>query len=142
MRNAVAAVAILACTLAAGCSGTADDDAAISHVHGLAVTPEGTLLVATHHGMVKGVAAGEAWSWRDVGRDRFDFMGFTQDRVEPGTYYASGHPTDAAAYGGPHLGLLRSRDEGATWETRSLRGEVDFHALTAMGSGAGHVAGW
>jgi hypothetical protein len=39
----------------------------------------------------------------------------------------------------PLLGLVESRDGGATWEPRSLLGEADFHALESID---GRVYGW
>ena len=58
-------------------------------------------------------------------------MGFTV--VGPNHFLGSGHP-DAAGFrqGKPtRLGLIESTDAGATWDSRSLAGEVDFHALAA-----------
>lgn len=55
--------------------------------------------------------------------------------------YSSGHPDDPHAYGGVHLGLRRSTDGGATWEQRSLKGEVDFHSLDAIPEVPGGLMG-
>ena len=53
-------------------------------------------------------------------------MGFTV--AGPNQFLASGHP--APGQNGPkHLGLIESHDAGATWSTRSLAGDADFHAL-------------
>jgi photosystem II stability/assembly factor-like uncharacterized protein len=136
---------VLASLFLAGCQDPGDG-VAISHVHGLAFDPTdgpaGALFVATHHGVARGVKDGEAWTWAYVGQDRYDYMGFTQDAVESGTFYSSGHPSNPSAFGGVHLGLRRSQDGAVTWEQRSLKGQVDFHALTSLPGGAGHLAGF
>lgn len=111
-------------------------------MHGLAYeAAQEAVFVATHDGLARGVSDGDGWSWRYVGDDRYDYMGFTQDAESPGTFYSSGHPDDADAYGGFHLGLRRSTDAGQTWEQRSLKGEVDFHALTSLPGQEGWLAG-
>lgn len=125
----------------AGCSAPGEGPS-ISHVHGLAFDPlQQAVYVATHHGVAKGVPQGDSWSWDYVGSERYDYMGFTQDAVEFGTFYSSGHPSNPSAFGGVHLGLRRSQDGGETWEQRSLKGQVDFHALTRLHGGAGRLAG-
>lgn len=60
-----------------------------------------------------------------------DFMGLAG---EPGTdhLYASGHPGPSNTAPNP-LGLIDSADGGQSWETKSLSGEVDFHALATDG---------
>jgi hypothetical protein len=101
-------------------------DVEISHVHGLGVDPEdGALHAGTHHGLVRLPQNGEA----SLVADRVqDFMGFTV--VGPGHYLASGHP--GPGQDGPSsLGLIESTDGGQTWQTLSLAGEADFHALEA-----------
>lgn len=67
---------------------------------------------------------------RRRGESRQDVMGFTALSRE--RLLGSGHP-DLRQGGPPHVGLIESADLGATWRTVSLRGEVDFHALTASG---------
>lgn len=114
----------------------------ISHVHGMAYEPgQGAAFVATHQGLARGVPDDGSWSWGYVGSDRYDYMGFTQDAERPGVFYSSGHPSNAREYGGVHLGLRRSVDAGESWEQRSLKGEVDFHALTSIPGRDGWLAG-
>lgn len=93
-----------------------------SHIHGALRDPvDGTLLVATHHGLFKDSGDGLI----SVG-PVVDLMGFA---VAPdGTYYASGHPGMQTDLPQP-LGLVQSTDGGATWEVLSRGGESDFHAL-------------
>jgi hypothetical protein len=129
--------------LLAGCSAPAERDPAVTfaHVHGLGYDPAtGDLLVATHHGLVRG-QKGDGWTWAYAGSERYDYMGFTQDAVDPGVLYSSGHPDDPRAYGAVHLGLRRSTDGGVTWEQRSLKGEVDFHSLASIPGAAGGLVG-
>jgi hypothetical protein len=57
---------------------------------------------------------------------RQDTMGFTV--TGPDTFLGSGHPAPGAG-GPPHLGLIESTDAGASWATRSLSGQADFHGL-------------
>lgn len=144
MRRAFVLAALLAATVLAGCSQPEPaSDVEFTHVHGLAYDPgREALFVATHNGIVQGVAEGDAWSWTYVGADRYDYMGFTQDAETPGVFYSSGHPDDPGAYGGANLGLRRSVDGGETWEQRSLRGQVDFHALTSIPGQEGWLAGY
>lgn len=127
--------------VAAGCTGPGAD-VEISHVHGMAFEPtSGAVFLATHNGLAKGAPAGDGRSWDYVGSDRYDYMGFTQDAERPGVFYSSGHPSDPQSFGGVHLGLRRSTDGGQTWEQRSLKGEVDFHALSSIPGEEGWLAG-
>ena len=126
---------VVAAALLAGCSnGDANDVSTnasnagnaseLGHIHGLGVS-DGTLYVATHHGLFTVSDDREA---QLVSEDDHDFMGFTV--VEDGMFLASGHPasrTDLPA----NLGLLESTDGGKTWTSLSLMGDVDFHALAA-----------
>lgn len=105
---------------------------AFSHIHGLGAA-DGLLYVATHEGLYEISAAGEA---APAGPDDHDFMGFTMTGA--GEFLASGHPNSRTDLPGD-LGLLESADGGASWVSRSLSGEVDFHALDAKGS---MVYGW
>lgn len=100
-----------------------------SHVHGLAVNDEtGKPLLATHDGLFD-LSANPAVR---IG-PAHDLMGFTAG-PDQGTLYASGHPEKGSPLPDP-LGLLRSTDNGATWEPLSRQGESDFHALTTTRSG-------
>jgi photosystem II stability/assembly factor-like uncharacterized protein len=57
-------------------------------------------------------------------------MGFTV--VGPDHFLGSGHP-DGRDNLPPFLGLIESRDAGASWKPLSLLGQVDFHVLEAAG---------
>lgn len=111
-----------------GASGatTAAGHVEVAHVHGLGIDPaDEALLAGTHYGLFR---LPEDGSPERVADRVQDFMGFTV--VGPKHYLASGHP--GAGQGGPtSLGLIESTDGGETWETLSLAGEADFHALEA-----------
>jgi len=98
----------------------------VEHVHGLGVDPQDdTLYAGTHYGLVRLPEEGEPAL---VANRVQDFMGFTV--AGPGHYLASGHP--GAGQDGPtSLGLIESTDGGRTWQSLSLAGEADFHALEA-----------
>lgn len=102
----------------------------VSHVHGVGVDPEtGDVLVASHEGLyVLSAPEGpreEPVVPEQVGPD-IDLMGFSV--AEPGRYVASGHPHEGVDMPNP-VGLIESRDGGATWQALSLAGSSDFHAL-------------
>lgn len=98
--------------------------AEVEHVHGLCVDPgEGILYAGTHYGLFRLPADGEGTRVADRVQD---FMGFTV--AGPNHFLASGHPgvgQDAPS----SLGLIESTDGGQTWQSLSLAGEADFHAL-------------
>jgi photosystem II stability/assembly factor-like uncharacterized protein len=50
----------------------------------------------------------------------------------PGDLLASGHPVEEGALP-ENLGLMRSRDQGETWESLSALGEADYHELEVVG---------
>ena len=102
---------------------TIDLDATISHVHGLVVDGDGSLRAGTHEGVRVITTEGKVSA---VGPSD-DLMGMTGT---PGTgrLISSGHPGPGSAFPNP-VGLIRSDDGGKTWESVSLAGEIDFHAL-------------
>lgn len=98
----------------------------LDHVHA-AVYVEGELLVGTHTGVAAVDPNSGQVSKRGDSRD--DFMGLSGSGD---TLLASGHPGAGSTLPDP-VGLLRSIDGGETWETVSLTGEIDFHALAVSG---------
>jgi hypothetical protein len=107
-----------------GADGAGGGAADLAHVHGLGVDPgDGVLYAGTHHGLFR--VTDDAVEG-PVGGLVQDFMGFTV--AGDGRFLASGHPGPGQPGPGA-LGLLESTDAGQTWETRSLAGEADFHAL-------------
>ncbi len=111
-------------------------DPGVAHVHGLGVDPaDGALYAATHFGLFRLPEQGQPT--RVAGRMQ-DTMGFTV--VGPSTFLGSGHPdSQKDPHLPPRLGLIRSTDAAETWQTVSLTGEVDFHALHAV---HGRIYGW
>jgi photosystem II stability/assembly factor-like uncharacterized protein len=98
--------------------------AELEHVHGLGVDPGDTTLYAgTHYGLFRLPEQGESTKIADRMQD---FMGFTV--AGPDHFLASGHPGDGQD-GPSSLGLIESTDGGQTWQSLSLAGEADFHAL-------------
>ena len=139
---AVSVLALAGCGAdpAAGGEGGAHaegGDVTLEHVHGLGVDPaDDALYAGTHHGLVRISPDGELTRIADRVQD---FMGFTV--VGPEHYLASGHPGPGQDAPG-NLGLIESTDGGQTWETLSLAGEADFHALDAAdGMIYGHSGG-
>lgn len=104
------------------------DEHLIGHVHGLGVDPaDNTLYAAGHYGVFRiedGVPTRVADRWQDT-------MAFTI--TGPNTFLGSGHP-DLTENLPPHLGLIESTDAAKTWESLSLQGEADFHALEVVGN--------
>ena len=95
------------------------------HIHGLGINPtDGSLYSATHYGLFR-ITADE--KPQRVGELVQDFMGFTV--VGPDHFLASGHPGADSHQQSPHLGLIESTDGGRSWNTLSLNGSADFHAL-------------
>ncbi len=105
----------------------------LSHVHG-AVVAGSDLLIGTHHGVFR--VSTTTGASQLVGAAEADFMGLSGDGS--GRLFASGHPGPGLGAVDP-LGLIVSGDQGETWETRSLEGEVDFHALASRGD---EIVGW
>lgn len=146
MHVRIPAAVLIAAAALAGCSGVdtnggeqALDSAAdpgVAHVHGLGVDPaDGVLYAATHFGLFALPEEGPATRIADRLQDT---MGFTV--VGPNTFLGSGHPDfQKDPELPPRLGLIRSTDAAKTWQSVSLLGEVDFHALH---SAAGVIYGW
>lgn len=126
---AIVALALTACGSSDEGTNRAFDP---EHVHGLAQAPDGRLLIATHEGLFALEEGGEP---TPVGEFATDLMGFTLD--ESGSFYASGHP--GPGEDGPSaLGLIKSSDDGDSFQELSLGGQADFHSLEAI---AGAVYG-
>jgi len=130
-------IGLLAATLLlAGCAADKEGistptdraDRTVGHIDGLGVDPaDGTLYVATHHGLFHVDEAGDALRVADRWQDT---MAFTV--VGPRRFLASGHP-DLRDDLPPHLGLIQSTDAGETWRPLALQGEADFHILEQFG---------
>jgi photosystem II stability/assembly factor-like uncharacterized protein len=96
----------------------------LTHVHGLAYSPDGKrLMIPSHHG----VAIYEGGRWSKAPGPEHDYMGFS---ATANHVYSSGHPAHGSGLVNP-FGLLRSRDGGKTWDKLGLEGESDFHLMAA-----------
>ena len=135
MRSRAIAALIGAMALAA--CGESDDrpqapatpaDPGVIHVHGLGRNPaDDAVFIATHTGLFR-LAPGDGSAERVAGLYQ-DTMGFTV--LGPDHFLGSGHPGSIEG-DPPFLGLIESRDAGASWRPVSLRGDVDFHVLEAQ----------
>ena len=98
--------------------------AEVQHVHNLAFAKD-DLLLGTHEGLYRQAPGQQPKRVSEP----FDVMGFTNASKR---WLASGHPGPGMS-APADLGLLASDDEGRTWQSVSLSGEVDFHRLTTSG---------
>jgi photosystem II stability/assembly factor-like uncharacterized protein len=129
-----AVVAAVTAALAAARVFETDDEPSAAepgpvHVHALGINPaDRSLFIATHTGLFR--LEPDAERAERVGDRYQDTMGFTVAGADH--FLGSGHP-DIRDDLPPLLGLIESRDAGATWTPISLLGKVDFHALRLRG---------
>ena len=120
----VASRLIAACALAALTVAAGAQPVTLTHVHGLAYSPDGKrLMIPSHHGL----AVYENGKWTKAPGPQHDYMGFS---ATARNVYSSGHPAPRSGLVNP-FGLIRSRDGGKTWDKLGLEGETDFHVLGA-----------
>ena len=163
MRRAVTPLLLVA--VLAGCGGGGEDETAGApapaatataapatggggaspYIGSLAVDPgDGTLLAGTGLGLFR-VAPGARRGKPVEGElTTPDATGAVSPNLVlrftgPGELLGSGHPADPASGLPEFLGLIRSDDGGASWESVSLLGKEDLHSLDAEGDVvAGH----
>jgi len=100
----------------------AQQSVTLTHVHGLAYSPDGKrLMIPSHHGL----AVYENGKWSKAPGPQHDYMGFSATAKG---LYSSGHPAPGSGLVNP-FGLIRSKDGGRTWDKLGLEGEIDFHLL-------------
>jgi len=100
----------------------AQQSVTLTHVHGLAYSPDGKrLMIPSHHGL----AVYENGKWSKAPGPQHDYMGFS---ATARGLYSSGHPAPGSGLVNP-FGLIRSKDGGRTWDKLGLEGEIDFHLL-------------
>lgn len=106
----------------------------LTHIHGLSYSADGArLLVPSHHGLA--VYADGRWSIAEG--PLHDYQGFSATRD---ALYSSGHPAPGSELADP-FGLIKSSDDGRTWQPLGLAGESDFHILASChATGAVYVA--
>ncbi|WP_223700890.1 F510_1955 family glycosylhydrolase [Sutcliffiella deserti] len=96
----------------------------INHIHGIGyLGNEKKLFLATHHGLLR-YSEGK---WYKTSRNNHDYMGFQATDEQ---FFSSGHPTLNSDLKNP-LGLVKSKDQGASIEKIAFYGEIDFHYLAA-----------
>lgn len=142
--------ATITCALGLGLAGctaepaqTPESAAAFfGHVHGLGADPStGQTYAATHNGVwllpttelpATYPADDDVQAPIQIAERWQDTMGFTVAR--PGLLLGSGHPdiVEQPDLNPPNLGLISSADGAMTWDTVSMRGEVDFHDLDTV----------
>ncbi|MFB9309745.1 hypothetical protein BJY17_000800 [Agromyces hippuratus] len=136
------AMVLAACT--ADANPIESPAATVGHVHGLGADPStGQTYAATHTGVwllpttdlpstYPAVDSVDVQAPVQIAERWQDTMGFTVAR--PGLLLGSGHPdlVEQPDLDPPNLGLISSTDGAMTWESVSLRGEVDFHDLDAV----------
>jgi hypothetical protein len=121
LRRAISLGLIAAFTILAACGDTA---VTLEHVHGLAFSPDGQRLsIPSHHGLA--VYSGGRWS--KAPGPAHDYMGYSVTRQ---AIYSSGHPARGSDLSNP-FGVIKSSDDGRTWEQLGLQGEADFHLLAS-----------
>jgi photosystem II stability/assembly factor-like uncharacterized protein len=133
---AVAVLAFGVLAVVSACAGDEDplaraaQEAGPEHVHGLGLnSADGSLYIATHTGLFRMKPGSD--DFERVGDRLQDTMGFAI--VGPDRFIGSGHP-DLRDDLPPLLGLIESSDAGRSWDSVSLLGEADFHALRVRGS--------
>lgn len=104
--------------------------AAKTHIHGLSFdrADPSSVLVATHHGLMKADSGGKV---TPVSESRDDFMGFAPHPTDATVMFASGHPAT-----GGNLGFIKSTDSGKSWVqvAPGVDGPVDFHQMAVSPS--------
>jgi hypothetical protein len=94
----------------------------LTHVHGLTYSADGKqITVPSHHGL----AIYREGIWSIAPGPAHDYMGFAAAATR---LYSSGHPAPGSELVNP-FGLIRSTDDGKTWDKLGLEGESDFHVL-------------
>ncbi len=130
LRRATPLGLLTAFTILAACS---DPTVTLKHVHGLAFSPDGQRLSIPSH---QGLAVYSAGRWTKAAGPEHDYMGFSVTRQ---AIYSSGHPARGSGLTNP-FGLIKSSDDGRSWQQLGLQGESDFHLLASgFDSGALYV---
>ncbi len=102
----------------------APDAVTLTHVHGLAYSPDGKrLMIPSHHGL----AVFQDGRWSKAEGPEHDYMGFSATAE---ALYSSGHPARGSKLTNP-FGVIRSTDGGHKWDSLGMSGETDFHLLAA-----------
>ncbi|MFE5798167.1 F510_1955 family glycosylhydrolase, partial [Streptomyces sp. NPDC056503] len=95
----------------------------LEHIHGLGYSTDGKQMIIPAHDGLKTYSEGH---WGSAEGEKHDYMGFSA--VDDG-FYSSGHPAPGSDKKNP-FGIVKSTDEGKTFETLDLYGEIDFHLMS------------
>lgn len=98
-------------------------EVSIDHAHGMSYSPDGNKLFFAVH---DGLRVYENGQWILPSGEKHDYMGFSM--VDDG-FYSSGHPAPGSSKKNP-FGVVKSMDEGKSFETLTLYGEIDFHGMS------------
>ncbi len=139
-RSHLATVVLIAGVSLAGCgsspaptatnaAGGITIPAEAGHVHGIATTRTGSVVIGTHGGLYALARDGQL---ERVG-DSADYMGLAA--LPSGVLLSSGHPAPGSDEPNP-LGLRRSGDGGASWTRIGAVPRDDYHVIE---SGGGRV---
>jgi photosystem II stability/assembly factor-like uncharacterized protein len=123
-RRFLLGIAMAAVGLAAASGALAGDSLVLKHVHGISYGQDGKRLFIPSH---DGLAIYNDGRWMKAPGPEHDYMGFTGTKH---SFYSSGHPAEGSGLVNP-FGLMRSNDDGNTWQKLGLEGESDFHILAA-----------
>lgn len=117
--------ALLTLSACAAVEPADDDPILMGHIHDLAFDTAGDLLIGSHAGVYLVDVTTHAVEL--VGDTGFDAMGLT---VSGDVVLASGHPGPESGdtFTAPNIGLVRYT-AATGWESVSLAGATDFHAL-------------
>ena len=125
-------VAALSAVIVSGCSkggtvaGVEDKElqkVELDHIHGMSYSADGNKLFFASHDGLRIYAQGQ---WIQPAGEKHDYMGFSM--VSDG-FYSSGHPAPGSSKKNP-FGIVKSVDEGRSFESLALYGEVDFHGMS------------
>jgi hypothetical protein len=91
------------------------------HLHGLGYPNGNELVVATHEGLYSYDS-----KWKEANGNKHDYMGFSA--VKDG-FYSSGY-TESNSVNRKPLGIIKSKDGGATLEKLAFHGETGFRYMS------------
>ncbi|HDR6289193.1 TPA: hypothetical protein QCU33_005318 [Bacillus cereus] len=94
----------------------------LEHVHGLGYSTDGKRILIPAHEGIKMYSDGK---WDDAEGEKHDYMGLS---VVDNGFYSSGHPAPGSDKKNP-FGIVKSTDEGKTFQTLDLYGKMDFHNM-------------
>ncbi|WP_166240130.1 F510_1955 family glycosylhydrolase [Paenibacillus turpanensis] len=99
------------------------DRISIDHAHGMSYSADGSKLFFAVH---DGLRVYENGQWSLPAGEKHDYMGFSM--VDDG-FYSSGHPAPGSNKKNP-FGIVKSTNEGESFEPLALYGEIDFHGMS------------